>query len=275
VQLAYDWPAAEREIEKALELAPASPYVRFYRALVILMPQQRLHEAVAELERTLELDPLAVGTRYWLGTMRLLARDHDGGLDEARGLLELEPSSWLPPLLAGLAYRQKYEQSLRGSPRPDFAEKAIAWHRRAIELAPGAEHLLGWLGFALAVCGRTDEARGLLEQLYRSDRYVLPTLFAHLHLGLGEIDAAFESLERAVDERDQCMLPILSYAHFDELRGDSRFVRLLHKMRLDRDGLGPRVALTARFGAQAGGLRPARRRIAGGSGQRGERGPRL
>jgi serine/threonine-protein kinase len=233
-QLAYDWPAAEREMARALELDPSSPYVRFYHAVVILMPHHRLPEAVAEIERALEVDPLAIGTRYWLGTMRLLAGDRDGAIAEARSLLELEPSSWLPPLLAGLAYRERYSQeSLRGRLRQDFAEKALAWHRKAIELAPGAQQLLGWLGFALGVCGRKDESRAVLEQLYRSDRYVLPTIFAHLHLGLGEIDAAFEWLDRAVEERDQCMMPILSYAHFDPIRADPRFVRLLRKMKLE------------------------------------------
>jgi serine/threonine-protein kinase len=251
-QLAYDWPAAEREMARALELNPGSPYVRFYHAVVILMPHHRLHEAVAELERALDLDPLAIGTRYWLGTMRLLARDHDGAIEEARSLLELEPSSWLPPLLAGLAYRQSYsEESLRGRLRQDFAEKAIACHRRAIESAPGAEHLLGWLGFALGVCGRKDESRAVLEELHRSDRYVLPTIFAHLHLGLGEIDAAFEWLDRAVEERDQCMMPILSYAHFDPIRADPRFAGLLRKMKLDRFDPAPGVALRSPWGSRS------------------------
>lgn len=246
-QLAYDWPAAEREMQRALELDPASPYVRFYHAFVILMPRQRLQEAVRELERALETDPLAVGTRFWLGTVRLLARDHDGALDEARSLLELEPTSWLPPLLAGLAYRQKYsEELLRGCPRPDLAQKAVAWHRRALELAPGAEQLLGWLGFALAVCDRKDEARAVLEQLHRSDHYVLPALFGHLHLGLGELDAAFDWFDRAVEEHDQCMMPILSYAHFDPIRGDPRFARLLAKMRLGSEPSRP--ALSNRLG---------------------------
>ena len=113
-----------------------------------------------------------------------------------------------------------------------LAQKAVAWHTRAVELAPGAEQLLGWLGFALAVCGRRDEARAVLDQLNRSDRYVLPSLFGHQHLGLGEIDAAFDWFDRAVEEHDQCLMPILSYAHFDAIRGDPRFARLLGRMRL-------------------------------------------
>jgi tetratricopeptide (TPR) repeat protein len=166
--------------------------------------------------------------------MLLLAREYDRAIEEARIMLELEPNSCWPPFITGIAHRQKYfEESLRGNVRPDFAEKAIAGHRRAVELAPGAEHLLAWLGFALGVCGRKAEARAILEQFQRSERYILPTNFAHVHLGLGEIDAAFEWFDRAVEERDQNMMPILSYAHFDPLRADPRFAELLHKMNLE------------------------------------------
>jgi serine/threonine-protein kinase len=232
-QLDYNWPAAEQEMARALELNPASPYVRFCHAIAILMPHNRMDEAVAELEWVLESDPLASGTRYWLGAMRLFARDHDGGIDEAKALLGLDPASYWPPFLTGLAYRQKYfEESQRGRLRPDFAEKAIAGHRRAVELAPGGQHFLAWLGFALGVCGRRDEARGLLEQFYRSERYILPSTFGHMHLGLGEIDAALEWFDRAIEERDQNMMPILSYAHFDPIRDEPRFAALVRKMKL-------------------------------------------
>ena len=233
-QLDYDWPAAEREMAKALELNRTSPFVRFCYALVILMPHNRIDEAVTELEGALESDPLAGLTRCWLGIMLLLAQEYDRAIDEAQVLFGLEPNSCWPPFITGIAYRQKYfEESIRGNVRPDFAEKAIAGHRRAVELAPGAEHVLAWLGFALGVCGRKAEARAVLEQLQRSERYILPTNFAHVHLGLGEIDAVFEWFDRAVEERDQNMMPILSYAHFDPLRADPRFAALLRKMNLE------------------------------------------
>lgn len=232
-QIDYNWPAAEREMARALELNSASPFVRFCHALVILMPHNRMDEAVAELERALELDPLAALTRTWLGVMWLLARDYDRAIDEARALLELEPSSCWPPFIIGIAHRQKYfEACARGERRLDWAEEAIAGHLRAVELAPGLDHILGWLGLALGVCGREAEARAVLERLRRSERYVLPTSIAHIHFGLGEIDAAFEWFDRAVEERDQMMMPILSYAHFDPIRGDPRFAALLRKMKL-------------------------------------------
>jgi serine/threonine-protein kinase len=232
-QLDYNWPAAEREMARALELNRASPLVRLRHALVILMPHNRMDEAIAELECALEIDPLAGLTRTWLGIMWALARDYDRAIDEAQVMLDLEPTSCWPPFVLGITYRQKYfEESVRGHLRPDFAEKAVAGHRRAAELASGAEMFLGWLGFALGVCGRKAEARAVLEQLQRSDRYILPTCFAHVHFGLGELDAAFEWFDRAVEERDQNMMMILSFAHLDPIRGDPRFAALLRKMKL-------------------------------------------
>ncbi len=233
-QLDYNWPAAEREMARALELNPASPLVRLRHALVILMPHNRMDEAIAELECALELDPLAGLTRTWLGIMWALARDYDRAIEEARGMLELEPTSCWPPFILGISYRQKYfEESLRGRLRPDFAEQAIAGHQRAAELGSGAEVFLGWLGLALGVCGREEEARAVLEQLRHSERYILPTCIAHLHYGLGELDAAFEWFDRAVEERDQNMMMILSFGHLDPIRGDPRYAALLRKMNLE------------------------------------------
>jgi hypothetical protein len=92
--------------------------------------------------------------------------------------------------------------------------------------------LLGWLGLALGVCGRNRKRSAVLEQLQRSERYTLPTNFAHVHFGLGEFDAAFECFDRVVEERDQNLMLILSYAHFDPIRQEPRFTALLRKMQL-------------------------------------------
>jgi TolB-like protein/Tfp pilus assembly protein PilF len=232
-QLAYNWPAADREMAKALELNPSSSFVRSRYAFVILMPHNRMDEAAAEIEGALESDPLSAFSRAWLGIIHLLRRNYDQAIEVARALLELEPTSCWPHFIIGAAYRQKYVDALTsGHSRPDFAAEAISEHRKAHELAPGTDFLLGWLGLALGVCGRQAEARALLERFQRSEHYTLPTNFAHVYLGLGEIDAAFEWLDRAVEERDQLIMPIQSYAHFDPIRHDPRFEALLRKMNL-------------------------------------------
>ncbi len=114
-QLDCNWSAAEHEMARALELNRASPLVRMRHALVILMPHNRMGEAIAELECALKTDPLAGLTRTWLGIMWALARDYDRAIDEAKVLFELDPASCWPPFIRGISYRQKYfEESLRG-----------------------------------------------------------------------------------------------------------------------------------------------------------------
>jgi tetratricopeptide (TPR) repeat protein len=169
--------------------------------------------------------------------MCLLDVQYDRAIDVARDMLELEPNSPWPPFVRGIAYRAKYERGVADrTVEPvilaDFAEQSIAAHLKAVELAPGTDYFRGWLGLAFGVCGRTAEARAVLEQVRRSDRYNLPTTFGHIHLGLGELDAAFEWFDRAVEERDQNMMPILSYGHWDPIRNDPRFADLLRKMNL-------------------------------------------
>ena len=60
-----------------------------------------------------------------------------------------------------------------------------------------------------------------------------PTSFAWIHLGLGELDRAFEWLSRGAEDCDQLMMPIKSYAFFDPIRKDPRFAVLLRKMNLE------------------------------------------
>jgi hypothetical protein len=62
--------------------------------------------------------------------------------------------------------------------------------------------------------------------------YVPPSSIAHIHLGLGEVDAFFESMDRAIDERDHMVMPIKTYPFLDPVRNDSRYIALLQKMNL-------------------------------------------
>ena len=79
---------------------------------------------------------------------------------------------------------------------PGYVEEAIARHLKAIELSPGSDDFLGWLGLSLGLCGRKAEARGVLEQLRQSKGYSLSTAFAHVHLGLSTLFSS-GSIERS------------------------------------------------------------------------------
>ena len=220
----YNWSEVEREMALALRLDPNSPLVRIRYAVSGLMPHGRLEEAASELESALELDPLSFLARGWLGIMLLLGRSYDRGIEEGQKLLELDPKYYPAHFVIATCYR--YQRKF---------EEAITAQRRAVEFSCGAAIMLGWLGLALAEHGDTAEARDLLRRLHgmAAEGYVAPCSFAWIHLGLREIDAAFEWLNRAVDECDQLMMPIKTYGFLDPIRSDPRFAVLLRKMNLE------------------------------------------
>lgn len=156
--------------------------------------------------------------------MMYFQHDFERGIEEGRKLLDLDPN-----------YAPAYFAIAVGSSYLKRFEKALAAQRKVIELTGGLPIMLGWLGLMLAYSDQAAEAREVLQQLHETGkkRYVSPCCFAWIHLGLREIDSAFEWLNRAVEECDQLMMPIKTYRFLDPLRADPRFAVLLRKMNLE------------------------------------------
>jgi TolB-like protein len=222
-QLTYNWTEVHREMAVALELNPASPVVRMRHAVTGLMPQGRIDEAIANLERSLDVDPLAVWPRTWLEVMLWLGRQYDLAIEQGRLVLEIAPTNFVGHFTLGHVYRDA-----------GLFDQAIAAHRKAADLTGGAPMMLGWLGFALAESGDTTGARTLLTRLRAMPQnvYVPPSGIAAIHLGLGEIDAFFEWMDRAIEARDHMIMPIKTYPFLDGIRDDPRYAALLCKMNL-------------------------------------------
>ena len=82
--------------------------------------------------------------------------------------------------------------------------------------------------------GHTSEARRVLDELLELSRagYVPAAGVAEIYVSLGEIDAAFEWADKAVDQRDPMILAIQISPLFDRLRSDQRYSVMLRKMNL-------------------------------------------
>jgi TolB-like protein/Flp pilus assembly protein TadD len=219
----YNWLEAEREMARARDMNPNSPIIRV-RYASVLTTLGHTEQAVAELEVALEFDPLSMEVYFWLVLALFYGRQFGRALARARQLSEIEPAHHLTYMMLGLAYL--------GMQR--FKESAAAF-RRAAEFSGDFPLMLGWLGLALGLGGHTGDARIVLERLraIASERFVLPSSFAWLHLGLGEIDEAFVWMDRAATHNDEWIHPLKTYSFLDPLRSDPRFNQLLCKLNLN------------------------------------------
>lgn len=221
----YNWLETEKQMAHARDLNPNSPLIRVRHASVLLV-LGRTEDALAELQRALDSDPLSLEVHFWLGVALFLGRQYERGLEKARQLVEHEPEHPLAHMALGHVYL--------GMQRFDESVTAL---RRAVEISSEFPFMLGWFGMALGLRGHTAEARAVLERLHSiaAQRFVLPTSFAWVCLGLGEIDDAFVWMQRAVDRNDEWIHPLRTYPFLDRLRSDPRFHALLRKLNLESE----------------------------------------
>ena len=175
---------AEREFRRALELNPSSTAVRYdyawCYAMWFLLPLGRVEQALTEMRRALELDPLDPFYNSLLGCLLDITRQFEPAVAQLQHAIDLDPtfffSHWLP--LGRLPHEWA---ARRGHRRGREGERAL---RRQCADAGSAGCS------ATAVAGRTAEARQLLEELTarRRSTYVPASALAFVHGGLGELD---------------------------------------------------------------------------------------
>ncbi|MGH7537800.1 MAG: tetratricopeptide repeat protein [Gemmatimonadales bacterium] len=216
----FDWPGAEQEFKRALELSPSSAdtydlYGRLCSAL------ERYDDAIAMQQRAYELDPLA--HRADVATALLRAGRHDEALQAARRAIELDPRYPRGHSTLGWALLKKGMEA-----------EGLAALERAVSLSPDDGLWLSQLGQAYALAGKIDAARAVLRQLQERSRqsYVSPYHLAYVYTGLGDQDQAMDCLERAFEERSGAVYGIKGSFLFATLRSHPRFTALLKKMNL-------------------------------------------
>ena len=213
----WDWPGAEREYRRALDLNPGDTFARTHYAL-LLGQLGKADASIAEARHAVVSDPLSVLSRHMLAMNLVLARRFDQALVETRAGLELDSYQ---PLYWDLCW------ALVGLGRSD---EAVEEGRKAT-LAPGDLIAQAWLGWTLGLAGQRQEALTIFEDLERRRQdYVGGSLLASVCVGLGDHEQAISWLPHAAEERDGFMTFLNTLLVFDPLRSDPRFQALLQKM---------------------------------------------
>jgi len=215
----WDWPAAEHEFKRGIELNPTYAEAHHIYAHY-LMARRRVSEAFDESQKYLQLDTLNVAAYNHLGWHYLYARQNDQALAQLRKTAEMDPNFLGMLLYFGWVYEQKR-----------MYPEAIAAFQQAVSHST-IPLMLASLGHAYAIAGRRDEAKKMLLRLddLSRQRYVSAYDKAIIYVGLGEIDQSLEWLQRAYQERSQFMIYLDTDPRLDSLRTDERFQNLLRRM---------------------------------------------
>jgi TolB-like protein/lipoprotein NlpI len=217
----YNWKAADEHFAQAMELDPACPRVRTARSFWFLSPTGRLDEALAEIKRAVNLDPLSSVVRnrecWVLHCMRKAE-----ALERARATLQMFPAHPVCSFSGSLVF---LGQGLH--------EEAASTLEKGLEAVPGSVYLLGVLALARACQGRyadAEQIRSELEEL--SARQYVPFLpRACASEACGDMAGAYSLFDQAVEEREPLAIPVLT-ARRPDLLADPRYQSLLRKMNL-------------------------------------------
>jgi serine/threonine-protein kinase len=217
-----DWSGAEREFKRALELK--SSYVMAHEWYAEYLAALGRHdEAVTEIRKAQQLDPLAVPVTRSVGWVLYFARRYDEAIVELKKALAMNAE------FLGARLVLWWAQIAKGA-----HEEAIADIRRE-STKPGLRTVKKlMLAYACAAAGNKEEATGILweleEKLAGENR--LSLLSALLFAALDARDRAFEQLERAFQIREPGLLLLKVAPWAEPLRSDPRYAALIEKLGL-------------------------------------------
>jgi DNA-binding winged helix-turn-helix (wHTH) protein/TolB-like protein/Tfp pilus assembly protein PilF len=216
----WDWPGAEDEFRRAIELNPNSADAHQWYGL-LLTTLGRMDEAMAEMERVLELNPLSWVVHANAYTVFFRARQFDRALAHCQEAIELDAKIDGPRHAMVEIYVHK-----------EMYPEALAEIQKL--LASDSVYLSALLGRVYARTGQKEKLQRIMNGLRaKAGRRTGAMYFlAMLYSELGEKDKAFEALRQAYETRDDRMVWIKLDPRLDGLRSDPRFDELLRKMKL-------------------------------------------
>jgi TolB-like protein/predicted Ser/Thr protein kinase len=223
----YDWDFAggEAEYKKALELDPSDAGAHWLYAFDLALLGGREQEAVAEINRAHQLDPMSAVISAWVGVIHIKARRFDEAIAVCKRVANEIPTFAVVRSYLAQAYwgKRMYPQvieewkafgQLTGDPREsDFASALKQGFSSA-----------GWKG----ALNKGIEVR----QAQRKTGYTSAYAIAQLYADLGDKDKAFRWLNTACQERDSSLEGLKTDFLLDPLRSDPRFAELVRKVGL-------------------------------------------
>jgi len=220
-QYDWDWQGAEQELQTALDINPSyAPAHHFYADY--LKAIGRFDEAILEIEKARELDPLSLAINTGVGHVLYLSRQYDKAIEEYKRAVELDPSFMATHVWFGRPYLEKGL----------FAE-AIAELETAVRLSEESTLALSMLGHGLASAGQEEEALQILEKLKkRAEKEYVPSYWiAVIYNGFKDKEQTMSWMRKAFEERSGWLVWSNVEPRFDWLRDEPEFKSLMEAMK--------------------------------------------
>ncbi|MFN0086062.1 MAG: protein kinase domain-containing protein [Blastocatellia bacterium] len=226
VHTRYDWnfAEAEREFRRAIELEPRNPQA-FLRYAEFLSLMGREKEAAAQLRLARQFDPRSLPINQAFGTLAYYSKNYRDATRHLRDTLLLDDDYAPAHTGLGLALEQQGQ-----------TRDAVLEFLRARRLSNEDRSKLSLLENAFQEQGEKAFWREYLAQLTADSksRYIPASAIAAVQVRLGEHDLAFQSLDRALEEKDGGLVELKVEPVFDPLRSQSRFQTLLRRVGLSQ-----------------------------------------
>ena len=216
----WDFPSAGKEFQRALELNPGYATAHHWYAWHLSL-LGRYDEAIAEMRKAENLDPLSLIINADLAELLILAHSYDESILQSRKTIEMDRNFALAHNQLGQAYLQKH-----------MNDEAVAELQEAVQLSAGSPTCLANLARAYAASGRRSEAAKLLSDLkkHSSPGYSHASEIAVVYAALGDKNQAMTWLEKGYEERFNP--GVLLRPGFDPLRSEPRFQELVRRIGL-------------------------------------------
>jgi TolB-like protein/Flp pilus assembly protein TadD len=216
----WQWTMALEYLDRAIALDPKNSFPRLFRAWPLVM-LGRMDEAIVELRKARDLDPLSAIINTRVGSVYTYAGRYDEAIVELRKVVTADPSNLLArfSLARALLYKGQYTDAIKEAPD-------------AIDVAAGYE--IGTVALAYGLSGRKDEALAVQQRLQaRSrERYITSEAMVIAALAVDDKPRALSWLERGLREHS-FYLPFIGVERlYDPIRDDPRFKEVLRKIGL-------------------------------------------
>jgi len=218
----YDWDfdTAGHEFQRAIELNPGYATAHHWYAWHLSLLGQ-YDQAIDEMRKAENLDPLSLIINTDLAELLLLAHSYDESILQSRKAIEMEPNFGLAHYQLGQAYLEKHMDG-----------PAITELEKSVQLSGGSPTCIANLARAYSASGRKSEAEKLLTDLQKRSNpgASLASEIAVIYAALGNTDQAMHWLEKGYEERFNP--GVLLRPGLDPLRSDPRFQDLERRVGL-------------------------------------------